>query len=214
MHSSLYGVLLLLLLSLSVTAVYSADEELDMDAGAVWSRQYHEYIQGLEGMITLENGISYKVLENEEPGLTVEGPYLTVNDVFAGHYQIQCVSPPYSDDEPIVIALINTWEREKLGLLRVDGEIKGLKEVLPLMRKGDKFMIYFPYQQAFGVEGHEHFPPYSTAVVVVQVYAIQTEENTQWADGIDPSVGEAAVQRAAEEAAAKAKAAEKEQKEL
>lgn len=51
--------------------------------------------------------------------------------------------------------------------------ISGWKKVLPLMKEGDKWEIYLPYNEAYGERGAgDDIPPYSTLIFVIELIEV------------------------------------------
>jgi len=111
-----------------------------------------------EGVVELPSGLQYKVLKSgngKKPSATskvkchYEGKFLNGN-IF---------DSSYARNEPAVF-----------GLNQV---ISGWTEGLQLMSEGDEWMLYLPYQLAYGEHGAPGaIPPYSTLVFKVELIEV------------------------------------------
>ncbi len=63
----------------------------------------------------------------------------------------------------------NPTETDSPSQFAVTGVITGWTEVLQYMRKGERWMIYIPYQSAYGTTDHGSIPAYSLLAFDVQL---------------------------------------------
>ena len=59
---------------------------------------------------------------------------------------------------------------EKGQKLIFKDQVKGLQEILPLMKDGDKWDIHIPYRNAYGEKGQiPYIPPFATLIFELEV---------------------------------------------
>ena len=68
----------------------------------------------------------------------------------------------------------NTWSVEGF-LTSVDPAVSGFAEVLQLMRVGERWLVYFPWQLCYGENGTEGILGYSSLIFDIQLEEIVTE---------------------------------------
>jgi FKBP-type peptidyl-prolyl cis-trans isomerase FklB len=111
----------------------------------------------VEGVKTTASGLQYKVVTTGKGKAPIAADKVTV------HYTGKLIDGTVFDSsvgkEPI------TFE--------VGGVIAGWTEALQLMHEGDKWMIYLPYEIAYGERGAgDQIPPYSTLIFEVELIKV------------------------------------------
>jgi FKBP-type peptidyl-prolyl cis-trans isomerase len=111
-----------------------------------------------EGVQTTKSGLQYKVVS---AGKGTKSPLAT--DKVTVHYTGKLIDGTVFDSstgrDPI------TFE--------VGGVIAGWTEALQLMKEGDKWMIYLPYDIAYGERGAgDQIPPYATLIFEVELIKV------------------------------------------
>ena len=111
-----------------------------------------------EGVQTTKSGLQYKVIS---AGKGTKSPLAT--DKVTVHYTGKLIDGTVFDSssgrDPI------TFE--------VGGVIAGWTEALQLMKEGDKWMIYLPYDIAYGERGAgDQIPPYATLIFEVELIKV------------------------------------------
>ena len=111
-----------------------------------------------EGVQTTKSGLQYKVIS---AGKGSKSPLAT--DKVTVHYTGKLIDGTVFDSstgrDPI------TFE--------VGGVIAGWTEALQLMKEGDKWMIYLPYDIAYGERGAgDQIPPYATLIFEVELITV------------------------------------------
>jgi FKBP-type peptidyl-prolyl cis-trans isomerase len=111
-----------------------------------------------EGVQTTKSGLQYKVVS---AGKGTKSPVAT--DKVTVHYTGKLIDGTVFDSstgrDPI------TFE--------VGGVIAGWTEALQLMKEGDKWMIYLPYDIAYGERGAgDQIPPYATLIFEVELIKV------------------------------------------
>jgi FKBP-type peptidyl-prolyl cis-trans isomerase len=111
-----------------------------------------------EGVQTTKSGLQYKVISS---GKGSKSPLAT--DKVTVHYTGKLIDGTVFDSssgrDPI------TFE--------VGGVIAGWTEALQLMKEGDKWMIYLPYDIAYGERGAgDQIPPYATLIFEVELIKV------------------------------------------
>lgn len=111
-----------------------------------------------EGVITTASGLQYKVLQQGS------GKQPTVQDRVTVHYAGTLI-----DGTPFDSSI----KRGQPATFGVSGVIRGWTEALQLMKEGDKWMLYIPYDLAYGERGSgAQIPPYSTLLFEVELIKV------------------------------------------
>jgi FKBP-type peptidyl-prolyl cis-trans isomerase len=111
-----------------------------------------------EGVITTASGLQYKVLQQGN------GKQPTAQDRVTVHYAGTLI-----DGTPFDSSI----KRGQPATFGVSGVIRGWTEALQLMKEGDKWMLYIPYDLAYGERGSgAQIPPYSTLLFEVELIKV------------------------------------------
>jgi FKBP-type peptidyl-prolyl cis-trans isomerase len=111
-----------------------------------------------EGVITLPSGIQYKIIKS------VKGNVKPINN----NDIIECMYTGKLIDGSVYENYNNASYKFYLF-----AEIKGLSEVVQLMKPGEKWEIYLPYNLAYGSGGiNEKVPPFSTVIIEFELLNI------------------------------------------
>ena len=107
-----------------------------------------------ENVVSLDNGLLYKVLDQGDGELPNEDSTVTV------HYRANLVDgrefdSSYTRDEPVTFPL--------------KGVMKGFSEALTRMREGAKWQVVIPPQLAYGEQGAGPIGPNSTLIFEVEL---------------------------------------------
>ena len=110
------------------------------------------------GVVTLPSGLQYKVITNGT------GAKPKTTDAVIVHYKGTLIDgtvfeSSYDGGEPISFT--------------VGGVIKGWTEALQLMPVGSKWILYIPYDLAYGPTGSGKIPPYTPLVFEVELIGIK-----------------------------------------
>ncbi len=112
-----------------------------------------------DGVITLPSGLQYKILKKG----TGEKPKET--DKVKTHYKGLLVNGKVFD---------SSYDRGEPAVFPVNGVIKGWTEALLLMKPGSKWILYIPYQLAYGERGIKGvIPPFSTLIFEIELISIE-----------------------------------------
>ena len=111
-----------------------------------------------KGVVTLESGMQYEVLTSGSgatPGL---------NDKVTTHYTGTLIDGTVFD---------SSVERGQPASFPVSGVIKGWTEALQLMKEGDKWKLYIPYDLAYGERGAgAQIGPYATLIFEIELISV------------------------------------------
>ncbi|MFH1049962.1 MAG: FKBP-type peptidyl-prolyl cis-trans isomerase N-terminal domain-containing protein [bacterium] len=113
------------------------------------------------GVKTLPIGLQYKVLKSGSGGSPKFGDYVKLKAKSA-FLDGTPVSNPGDENKPIYIQL-------KEGLLLA------WLNALPLMKKGDKWILYSPSDLAFGEKGTKEIPPFKLIVFELELLDFQVK---------------------------------------
>ena len=110
------------------------------------------------GVITTASGLQYEVLTAG----TGETPKLS--DKVTTHYKGTLINGKQFD---------SSYVRGEPATFPVSGVIKGWTEALQLMKVGDKWKLYIPYDLAYGERGAgRDIPPYSTLIFEIELLKV------------------------------------------
>ncbi|NDV93676.1 FKBP-type peptidyl-prolyl cis-trans isomerase [Dysgonomonas sp. 521] len=111
-----------------------------------------------EGVVTLPDGLQYKVIK------AGNGPKPAATDVVKVHYHGTLLDGTVFD---------SSVERKEPATFNVNRVIKGWTEALQLMPAGSKWMLYIPYDLAYGSRGSgEKIKPFSTLIFEVELIEV------------------------------------------
>lgn len=110
------------------------------------------------GVKTTASGLQYEVI-NSGGGAT---PKLT--DQVTTHYRGTLINGKQFD---------SSYDRGEPATFPVNGVIKGWTEALQMMKEGDKWRLYIPYNLAYGERGAgQDIPPYSTLIFDIELLKV------------------------------------------
>jgi FKBP-type peptidyl-prolyl cis-trans isomerase FklB len=110
------------------------------------------------GVTTTTSGLQYEVLKSGT-GKT-PGP----DDNVTVHYTGKLLDGTVFD---------SSVERGEAATFGVSDVITGWTEVLQLMKEGDKWLVYIPYELAYGERGAgQSIPPYATLIFEVELIKV------------------------------------------
>ena len=111
-----------------------------------------------EGVVTTASGLQYKVL------VQGTGAKATVDNTVEVHYEGSLIDGTVFD---------SSYKRNQTASFKPTQVIKGWTEALQLMPEGSTWELYIPYNLAYGEQGNQSIPPYSTLIFKVQVIAVK-----------------------------------------
>ncbi len=112
-----------------------------------------------EGVVTLPSGLQYKVL-NAGTGATPKA-----SDSVECHYEGRLIDGSVFD---------SSYQRGETATFGVTQVIAGWVEALQLMKEGDKWQLYIPYNLAYGERGAgAQIPPYATLIFDVELIKVK-----------------------------------------
>jgi FKBP-type peptidyl-prolyl cis-trans isomerase FklB len=112
-----------------------------------------------EGVVTLDSGLQYKVIQAGEGKSPQATNSVTVN------YRGTLVDGT---------EFANSAEQGKPATHQMRKVIKGWREALPLMKEGDKWELYIPPQLAYDKRGlRNRIPPNSALIYEVELIAVK-----------------------------------------
>ena len=91
-----------------------------------------------DGVITRKNGLQYKVIS------TGKGKQPKITDSITAHYKGSLINGKVFD---------SSYRRGEPATFNVGQVINGWKEILPLMKEGDKWQVFIPSDLAYGEQG-------------------------------------------------------------
>lgn len=106
---------------------------------------------------TLPSGLQYRILT------AGNGPVATDTTKVEVHYEGKLIDGTVFD---------SSYKRGQTATFRPDQVIKGWTEALQLMPEGSTWELYIPYNLAYGENGTQNIPPYSTLIFKVEVIKV------------------------------------------
>jgi len=112
-----------------------------------------------DGVVTLDSGLQYRVIEEGEGNSPEATSMVTV------HYKGTMIDGTQFD---------SSYDRGQPASFPLDGVIKGWTEGVQLMKEGAKYEFYIPYDLAYGERGSRSIPPYSTLIFIVELVSVDS----------------------------------------
>ena len=106
---------------------------------------------------TLASGLQYRILT------AGNGPIATDTTKVEVHYEGKLIDGTIFD---------SSYKRGQTATFRPDQVIKGWTEALQLMPEGSTWELYIPYDLAYGENGTQNIPPFSTLIFKVEVVKV------------------------------------------
>mgnify|MGYP000480580297 CR=1 FL=1 len=117
------------------------------------------------GIKELASGIQYRVIE------AGSGKNASVNDKVSMHYRGSLIGSENFDN---LKEFDSTYTRgEPLDMDMTQVGMKGWREIVPMMKAGDKWQIFLPPEMAYGVKGQGPIGPNEVLVFDVHLLAIK-----------------------------------------
>lgn len=111
-----------------------------------------------EGIITLESGVQYKILDSGS------GKQPKATDSITAHYQGTLISGAVFD---------SSYQRGEPATFGVGQVIKGWTEILQLMHEGDKWQVFIPSKLAYGERGAgQNIGPHETLIFDIELISV------------------------------------------
>jgi len=111
-----------------------------------------------EGVITTESGLQYKVISQGD------GKTPTREDKVKTHYAGTLIDGTKFD---------SSYDRGQPATFGVTQVITGWTEALLLMKEGDKWELYIPYDLAYGSRDQGTIKPFSTLIFTIELISIE-----------------------------------------
>ena len=112
-----------------------------------------------EGVVTLPSGLQYKVLKSGN------GATPKASDSVECYYEGRLISGTVFD---------SSYQRGETATFGVTQVIAGWVEALQLMKEGDKWQLFIPYNLAYGERGAgAQIPPFATLIFDVELIKVK-----------------------------------------
>ena len=112
-----------------------------------------------EGVVTRPSGLQYKVLKSGN------GATPKASDSVECHYEGRLISGTVFD---------SSYQRGETATFGVTQVIAGWVEALQLMKEGDKWQLFIPYNLAYGERGAgAQIPPFATLIFDVELIKVK-----------------------------------------
>lgn len=132
-------------------------QEMQQKKAEVMAKEGTEFLAAnanKEGVVTLPSGLQYKVIKAGTGPKAVDGDQVTT------HYTGRFIDGKVFD---------SSVERGQPATFGVNQVIAGWTEALKLMPEGSKWVLYIPYNLAYGERGQSSIPPYSTLIFDIEL---------------------------------------------
>lgn len=110
------------------------------------------------GVVTLPSGLQYRVLEKGQGAVATDSSTVEV------HYEGKLIDGTIFD---------SSYQRGQTIEFKPTQVIKGWTEALCLMPEGSTWELFIPYDLAYGANGNQSIPGYSTLIFKVQVIKVK-----------------------------------------
>ncbi|MCB9261414.1 MAG: FKBP-type peptidyl-prolyl cis-trans isomerase [Flavobacteriales bacterium] len=137
---------------------YNVVLQKNLDEG----QKYWEANKGKEGVVTLDNGLQYKVIT---PG---NGVKPQINDTAICHYTLRNVNGE---------VLQSSQEFGQPIRYTVGSGIQGWNEALPMMATGSKWELTVPANLAYGKRGNQSIPGNTTLIFEIELLDVVKGKN-------------------------------------
>ena len=114
-----------------------------------------------DSIVVLPSGLQYKVLTKGTGAVPTDSVDVEVN------YEGQLIDGTVFD---------SSYKRGKTATFKPTGVIKGWTEALTMMPVGSTWMLYIPYNLAYGEQGNRNIPPYATLIFKVELVSIKDKK--------------------------------------
>jgi FKBP-type peptidyl-prolyl cis-trans isomerase len=138
---------------------FKEEQQRKAEEGKAEGEKFLEENKKKEGVVTLPDGLQYKVIT---PG---SGPHPKATDQVVVNYRGTLIDGTQFD---------SSHDRGQPATFRVNQVIKGWTEALQLMSPGAKWEIYIPSDLGYGTRGAgQKIPPNSTLIFEVELLEIK-----------------------------------------
>lgn len=110
------------------------------------------------GIITSKSGLQYKILKEGTGATPSDTSQVEVN------YEGRLIDGTVFD---------SSYKRGQSATFGCNQVIKGWTEALTMMKEGDVWELYIPYNLAYGERGNQSIPPYATLIFKVELIKVK-----------------------------------------
>lgn len=110
------------------------------------------------GVITSKSGLQYKILKEGTGATPSDTSQVEVN------YEGRLIDGAVFD---------SSYKRGQSATFGCNQVIKGWTEALTMMKEGDVWELYIPYNLAYGERGNQSIPPYATLIFKVELIKVK-----------------------------------------
>lgn len=112
----------------------------------------------VSGVITSKSGLQYKILKEGTGATPSDTSQVEVN------YEGRLIDGTVFD---------SSYKRGQSATFGCNQVIKGWTEALTMMKEGDVWELYIPYNLAYGERGNQSIPPYATLIFKVELIKVK-----------------------------------------
>ena len=141
-----------------IQTYFESQESKKFEENILKSKKFHKENAAKEGVVTLENGLQYKIIKDGD------GIMPNVEDIVRVHYEGTLIDGTKFDSS------YDRGEPAEFGLSQV---ISGWTQALQLMKEGSIWMLYLPYDLAYGSRpAGPQIEPYSSLIFKVELLKV------------------------------------------
>lgn len=117
------------------------------------------------GIKELSSGIQYRVIE------TGSGRNATLDDTVQVHFSGKLIGTEVFDNYQEFDSTYKNGQPVDMDMTKIG--LPGWREIIPMMKKGDKWQVFFPPEMGFGIQGQQPIGPNEVLVFDVHLLEIK-----------------------------------------
>lgn len=170
----------LLLLFVALIAFTSCEETAVVNEYDNWRPRNEAFIDSLQSVIdaktdpdlfvvTPQVTTKYKIYAKKLKAISGDAQIPLYTDTVSVHYRVSLIDGTVVQQTYLNA---NPGDTDSPSSFAVTDEISGRTEVLQLMKLGERWLVYIPYQMAYGTVGQGSIPGYTTLIYDMQLMSI------------------------------------------
>ena len=140
-----------------------AEASVSAAANAKAGQAYLADIAKQPGIVTLPSGLMYKVVSSPDP----KGAQPAATDTVKANYEGKLVNGHVFD---------SSYARNEPATFPLPRVVPGWQQAVPLMHKGDTWMLYVPPSLGYGERDMGEIPPNSVLIFKIQLLDINPKQ--------------------------------------
>ena len=131
---------------------------VQMERDSIANADFLSKNKRVPGVITSKSGLQYKILKEGTGATPSDTSQVEVN------YEGRLIDGTVFD---------SSYKRGQSATFGCNQVIKGWTEALTMMKEGDVWELYIPYNLAYGERGNQSIPPYATLIFKVELIKVK-----------------------------------------